>query len=252
MDWIMSLQRAIDYIEEHITEELDYSAIARIACSSSYHFQKVFGLLCGRTLGQYIRERRLTLAGSELSSSDLKVIDAALKYGYDSPESFCRAFTKFHGVTPSQAKAYGNNLKSLSKLTVKLALEGGNIMNYRIEKKAAFKVIEKVKMFSTRDESALKEIPDIIVSDVMMPKMDGVEMSKALKADIRTSHVPIILLTAKSGEESKLEGLMAGVDDYITKPFNLEILKLKIHNIQPSQITKSAFKNGRFCVLIGY
>ena len=78
---------------------------------------------------------------------------------------------------------------------------------------------------------ALKEIPDIIVSDVMMPKMDGVEMSKALKADIRTSHVPIILLTAKSGEESKLEGLMAGVDDYITKPFNLEILKLKIHNI---------------------
>lgn len=159
MDWIMSLQRAIDYIEEHITEELDYSAIAKIACSSSYHFQKVFGLLCGRTLGQYIRERRLTLAGSELSSSDLKVIDAALKYGYDSPESFCRAFTKFHGVTPSQAKAYGNNLKSLSKLTVKLALEGGNIMNYRIEEKAAFKVIEKVKMFSTRDESAMKEIP---------------------------------------------------------------------------------------------
>jgi len=159
LDWIMSLQHAIDYIEAHITEELDYSAIAKTACSSSYHFQKVFGLLCERTLGQYIRERRLTLAGSELSSSDLKVIDAALKYGYDSPESFCRAFTKFHGISPSQAKAYGSNLKSLSKLTVKLALEGGNIMNYRIEEKAAFKVIEKVKTFSTKDESAMKEIP---------------------------------------------------------------------------------------------
>lgn len=78
---------------------------------------------------------------------------------------------------------------------------------------------------------ALKEIPDMIVSDVMMPKMDGVTMSKLLKADIRTSHIPIILLTAKTGEESKLEGLLAGVDDYVTKPFNLEILRVKIHNI---------------------
>lgn len=78
---------------------------------------------------------------------------------------------------------------------------------------------------------AYREIPDLILSDVMMPRLDGVEMSKKIKADIRTSHIPLILLTAKSGEESKLEGLTAGADDYITKPFNLEILLVKIHNL---------------------
>lgn len=78
---------------------------------------------------------------------------------------------------------------------------------------------------------ALKEIPDMILSDVMMPRMNGVEMGKAIKADIRTSHIPLILLTAKSGEESKLEGLTAGADDYITKPFNMDILMVKLHNL---------------------
>ncbi|MDL2277619.1 response regulator [Parabacteroides sp. OttesenSCG-928-G07] len=80
-------------------------------------------------------------------------------------------------------------------------------------------------------ELALQEIPDMILTDVMMPQMDGIQMSKHLKEDIRTSHIPIILLTAKSGEESKLEGLSAGADDYITKPFNMEILMVKMHNL---------------------
>lgn len=159
MDWITGVQRAIDYIEENLTEKLDYDEIAKMAYSSNYHFQRVFGILCGRTLGEYIRERRLTLAGSELASSKGKVIDVAMKYGYDSPESFGRAFTRFHGITPSQAKSRGNHLKSFSKLTVKLVLEGGTTMNYKIEEKPAFKVIEKVKSFSTIGEVNMKEIP---------------------------------------------------------------------------------------------
>lgn len=159
MDWIKAIQKAIDYIEENITEELDYYEISKIACSSTYHFQRIFGVLCGYTLGEYIRARRLTLAGSELASSDIKIIDVAVKYGYDSSESFCRAFSKFHGITPSQAKLYGSSLKLFSKLTVKLILEGGSIMNYRIEEKKAFKVIEKVKVFDLQDNAQLKDIP---------------------------------------------------------------------------------------------
>ncbi|WP_324824758.1 AraC family transcriptional regulator [Sinanaerobacter sp. ZZT-01] len=159
MDWITGIQRAIDYIEDNITENLDYDEIAKRAYSSSYHFQRVFGILCGQTLGEYIRERRLTLAASELVSSNGKVIDVAIKYGYDSSESFGRAFSKFHGVTPSKAKSCGKNLKSFSKLTVKLVLEGGTVMNYRIEEKKAFKVIEKVKLFSTKNEENMKGIP---------------------------------------------------------------------------------------------
>ncbi|MBR4442793.1 MAG: AraC family transcriptional regulator [Clostridia bacterium] len=134
MDWATGIQRAIDYIEAHIAEPLDYDEIARQAFSSGYHFQRVFGILCGWTLGEYIRNRRLSLAGEELQSDGVKVIDAAVKYGYDSPDSFARAFQKFHGVTPSQARG-GATLRSFSRLRVKISLEGGMSMNYRIEQK---------------------------------------------------------------------------------------------------------------------
>ena len=101
MDWIQGIQRAIDYMEENITEELDLSEAAKRAYSSSFHFQRVFGMLCGYSAGDYIRMRRLSLAGEELSKGDAKIIDVALKYGYDTPEGFSRAFTAFHGISPS-------------------------------------------------------------------------------------------------------------------------------------------------------
>ena len=137
MDWITGIQNAINYIEAHLTEEIDYEAVARESFSSSFHFQRVFSILCGYTLGEYIRNRRLSLAGEEFAAGKAKVIDIALKYGYDNPESFARAFQKFHGITPSQARCYGAKLKSFSRLTIKVLLEGGNVMNYRIEEKPA-------------------------------------------------------------------------------------------------------------------
>ena len=136
MDWITGMQRAIDYIEAHITEELDYEAIAKESFSSAYHFQRVFSILCGYTLGEYIRNRRLTLAGAELQSIATKVLDVALKYGYDSPDSFAKAFQKFHGMTPSQARSSGKMLRSFSRLSIKIILEGGSEMKYRIEERA--------------------------------------------------------------------------------------------------------------------
>ena len=135
MDWITGMQKAIDYIEANLTEEIDYERVAAESFSSSYHFQRVFSILCGYTLGEYIRLRRLTLAGAELANGKEKVIDIALKYGYDSPDSFAKAFQKFHGITPSQARADGSMLKSFSRLSIKISLEGGSIMNYRIEEK---------------------------------------------------------------------------------------------------------------------
>lgn len=137
MDWITGIQNAITYIEAHLTEELDYEQIARESFSSSFHFQRVFSILCGYTLGEYIRYRRLTLAGAELASAQGKVIETAYKYGYDSPESFARAFQKFHGISPSEAKKPGAVLNSFSPLSIKVSLEGGNFMQYRIEEKPA-------------------------------------------------------------------------------------------------------------------
>jgi len=135
MDWITGMQKAIDYIEANLTEEINYEKVAAESFSSSYHFQRVFSILCGYTLGEYIRLRRLSLAGAELANGKGRVIDIALKYGYDSPDSFAKAFQKFHEITPSQARADGSMLKSFSRLSIKISLEGGNTMNYRIEEK---------------------------------------------------------------------------------------------------------------------
>lgn len=144
MDQITAIQRAIDYTEAHLTDEIDYEAAAREAASSVFHFQRLFSMLCGYTLGDYIRMRRLSLAADELQRTGGKIIDIALKYGYDTPESFSRAFTRFHGITPTQARR-GSNIKSFSRLSVKLILDGGNLMDYRIEKRDAFKLICRKK-----------------------------------------------------------------------------------------------------------
>lgn len=160
MDWITGISKAIDYIEEHITEPTDYARAAKEACSSPFNFQRVFALLCGYTLGDYVRMRRLTLAGEELLSTDAKVIDVALKYGYDSPESFSRAFTRFHGVSPSAVRK-GAAIRSFSRICVKLILTGGSIMEYRIEKKQAAKIICRRREFTKPgDDYTNKEIPE--------------------------------------------------------------------------------------------
>jgi len=144
MDWITGIQRALDYTEEHLTDSIDYETVAKQAYSSEFHFQRMFSMLCGYALGDYIRMRRLTLAAQELIQTSDKVIDIALKYGYDTPESFSRAFAKFHGITPTEARR-GKNVKSFSRLSVKLILSGVSTMDYRIEAMGPFKVICKKK-----------------------------------------------------------------------------------------------------------
>lgn len=160
MDWITGIQNAINYIEEHLTEEINYDKVAEEAACSSFYFQRIFGVLCDISLGEYIRNRRLTLAGNELNVSDIKVIDIALKYGYESPESFTRAFSKFHGITPSEAKKNGSKLKSFSRLSVKITLSGGSMMDYKIVEKEAFEIIEKVEAHSIENDVNAKSIPD--------------------------------------------------------------------------------------------
>ena len=160
MDWIVGMQNAINYIEEHLTEEIDFDKAAAEAACSSFYFQRIFGILCDIPLSEYIRNRRLSLAGNELNASDAKVIDIALKYGYESPESFTRAFSKFHGITPSEAKKNGSKLKSFSRLSVKITLSGGSVMDYKIVEKEAFEIIEKAERHSIENEINAKSIPD--------------------------------------------------------------------------------------------
>ena len=155
--WIEGMQASIDYIEENLTEPLEIGAVAGTAGLSPFYYQRIFGALCGMTVGEYIRARRMTLAARELAGTDLKVIDAAMKYGYDSPDSFARAFQRFHGITPSAAKEPGAQLKSFAPLHIKISLEGGIMLDYRISEKAPFTVIGVKRRFNS--DTSYQEIP---------------------------------------------------------------------------------------------
>jgi len=155
--WIEGIQRAIEYIEENLTEDLSIQEIAEKAYVSAFYFQRIFNTLCGFTVGEYVRNRRLSVAAQELSKADTKVIDVAIKYGYDSPDSFTRAFTKFHGISPSAAKCKGANLKSFARVKVKLILEGGTMLEYKIVEKAQFTVMGRVRSFDV--DTSYDEIP---------------------------------------------------------------------------------------------
>lgn len=102
MDSIIYMNYAMAYIEEHLTEEIDYSEISRIAYCSEYHFKRMFSFLSGISLSEYIRRRRLTFAALDLKDRNLRIIDVAVKYGYGSADSFTRAFYSIHGILPSE------------------------------------------------------------------------------------------------------------------------------------------------------
>lgn len=147
MEWANAISTAIGYIEENITEDLTAENIARQVNISPFYFQRGFGMLCGFTITEYIRNRRLALA-AEVLSCGAAVIETAVKYGYDSPDSFAKAFYRFHGITPSTARKNLTMLKTFAPLKIKLSLEGGCIMDYRIVKKESFIVMGTLKKFT--------------------------------------------------------------------------------------------------------
>ena len=158
MEWTECICRAISYIEDNITEELTIEDIAKQAMISPFYFQKGFAMLCGFTVGEYIKKRRLALAGAEIVSTDRKIIDIAFKYGYDSPDSFKKAFVRFHGTTPTSVRKGETMIKSFASLKIKLTLGGGYTVDYKIVKKDEFTIIGVSKVF--KYDEAATEIPN--------------------------------------------------------------------------------------------
>lgn len=141
MEWVERLNESMNYIEEHLTGEIDYEQLGKIACCSAYHFQRMFTYMAGVTLSEYIRRRKMSLAAADLQGGDEKVLDIAEKYGYHSPTAFNRAFQSVHGIAPSAVKQEGVSVKSFPPITFKIAVKGAEEMNYRIETKDAFRII---------------------------------------------------------------------------------------------------------------
>lgn len=133
MDWIETIQQTVDFIEEHLTEQIDSDLLAHQCHVSVYHFQRVFGVLSGYSVEEYVRKRRLSCAKEELQNSCASVLEIALKYQYESSESFSRAFRKFYGVNPSVARKNHLPLKSFERLMLQHRREKEEKMKYHIQ-----------------------------------------------------------------------------------------------------------------------
>jgi AraC family transcriptional regulator len=161
MTWIKSIQKAIDYMEEHLLEDISIEQIAKEANASAFHFQRTFTILTDISVGEYLRRRRLTLAAQELANSRSKVIDLAYKYGYDTPESFTKAFRRQHGISPSDARKSTCKLKFYSRLTIQVSLKGADPLNYKVAERKGFDAVGIKREFSCENEENLIGIPKL-------------------------------------------------------------------------------------------
>ena len=159
MEWIERLNCAVSYIEENIKEPINLEEVSKIACCSTYHFQRMFAYIADITLSEYIRRRRMSLAAVDLQSGNEKVVDISLKYGYDSPTAFNRAFKSVHGIAPSQAKEDGTILKAFPPISFKITIKGDSEMNYRIEKKDSFRIVGFSEPLETEIEKNFEIVP---------------------------------------------------------------------------------------------
>ncbi len=159
---IQLIQRAICYMEAHMLETINYEEVARAVYMSSYDFHRTFRFVVGITANEYIRNRRLTLAALELQQTSISVLELSCKYGYESPESFSKAFTRFHGSTPKQARQKGAILHLFNPLVIKITIEGGSIMDYRMEHRDNQRFLALVRAFpnETINDENDHSIPD--------------------------------------------------------------------------------------------
>lgn len=159
MEWIGRMNAAVAYIEANLDGEIDMKEVGRLASCSVYHFQRVFSYMANVTLAEYIRRRRLTRAAFDLQGGAEKVIDIALKYGYDSPTAFNRAFQQLHGMPPSEARADGKSFVAYPPLSFQITIQGVTAMNYRIEQKDAFRVVGMKLATTSENDLSAQEIP---------------------------------------------------------------------------------------------
>jgi AraC family transcriptional regulator len=141
MEWLRKLSNAVDYIESNLEGVISYEEAAQIACCSTYYFQRIFSYVAGIPLSEYIRRRKMTQAAFELQSTDAKVLDVAMKYGYTSPTAFNWAFQSIHGIPPVSAKSRGSVLNAYPPIRFSVKVTGGSAMPYRIEEKEAIRIV---------------------------------------------------------------------------------------------------------------
>ncbi len=256
MDFIQELKL---YIEENIMkQELGVDSLSEHFAVSLAQLHRKIKSLTGTTPNNLIKSIRLKRAYHLIREGGLRVSEAAYQTGFSDPNYFTICFKKEFGENPSQIISSAKETESVvlsetakpdhvqekshgqdeeSQIPLLLIAEDNEEMRRYIsdEFKLQYRIIT-VEDGDSAYREAVNEIPDVIISDIMMPGMDGIELCRKLKTDERTCHIPIVLLTAKTSDENTLEGLENGADDYIPKPFNTSILKTRVHNLCQSRV----------------
>jgi AraC family transcriptional regulator len=157
VEWTKALKQAIDYMESNLLSDCKLEDVADYVHISPFYFQKAFKMITGYTIGEYVKNRRLYLAALDSIKTNIKVIDLAYKYGYDTPESFTKAFARFHGLSPMQIRKYPYKIKSFYPLQISISVSGGDALDYRVEFMEAFELLGVGRNFSHED--AFEKIP---------------------------------------------------------------------------------------------
>ncbi len=237
---IQLIQQAICYMEEHICENINYADVAKSVHMSNYNFHRTFSFIVGMTANEYIRKRRLTLAARELQTTDISVIDAAYKYGYESPESFSKAFSRFHGSSPKQAKQKGTKLHLFNPLVIKIILEGGSIMDYRIEHRESQQFVALVRAFPNEisNDDNDHSIPDFwaecyeknLIEPMKLLRAEGKRDLYGLCSPVEDSETHfnygIGIMVDEDTDTTKMEHLIKnGYSVWKTKPADYAVFK---------------------------
>ena len=183
MNWADVINETLRYLEDNIMTVQSPKEVAMSVHVSTSYLQNSFQMITGYTIGEYVRSRRLYLAAMDLLEKDEKIIDIAQKYGYETPESFTKAFTRFHGVAPSVAREGNTKLVLFNPLVIKLTVDGGKNMEYKIVQTEAKKFIALVRSFKTEiiNDEANHEVADFwaecnanqMLSPIWMLREDG-------------------------------------------------------------------------------
>lgn len=228
VNWMKSLRGAIDYMEKHMLEPIGPSEVAKGVNISPFYLQKGFQIVTGYSLGEYLRSRRLYLAALDLLSGEGKVIDIAYKYCYQTPESFAKAFTRFHGFPPSQVKRERMSIRPFLPLKLKITIQGGKDVDYTVEKKDSFRLIGFQRMMPMdRGYELCPKFWDEIKEKHLTPLWDGKRPETDIERAIKEC---VIGLFGVCIENEKNPGtfsyLVAGYYDGRPVPEGLEVVEI--------------------------
>lgn len=225
MEWSDRMNSAIDYIEKNLDDSVNINEAAKAACCSSFHFQRMFFAIIGITPAEYVRRRRLTLAATELAVGNAKVIDIALKYGYESPNAFTRAFRNMHGINPREVRTSGVKLSAYHRVFFHVEIKGGSDMDYRIIEKPAFDLVGKSKKFT--NEKFFKEAPGFWKKYVSTEEYQTLwSLTKGKWGQVTETPLMSVYLPDKNGKRDSLTDILG-----IEKPAETDTGNFKVFHI---------------------